>query len=334
MKRRSYGLLLFVLAALVDCTILSCFIEEQMAIPVRTVRGHNSKGDVGICALPHSAIQEDGDGFFVLSAKEQNGIRKSVVAERNNIVLMGDGEQMAFTNADMDQDYIRYAAREVEDGVQLRPVKEAASSPDTYLFFPADGGSVQLIEMQESPTPFMVGQARENLEKQGMYAERICSLTEVAALYTCCPKLALAGVLSLTPFFLLIPTCIGFRLLRDCRKFLLVNGMLCVGAWCAMTMMLHSVQLPASLLPTANILDFFHYQALMEDIHTALGGFDIEIVELSQREAYGGLPVVVLLLSVLVSVGAGETLIIKKSMVVGKHGRKAPQNGYRHKNTP
>lgn len=282
MKRRSYGLLLFVLAALVDCTILSCFIEEQMAIPVRTVRGHSSKGDVGICALPHSAIQEDGDGFFVLSVKEQNGIRKSVVAERNNIVLMGTGEQMAFTNADMDQDYICYAAREVEDGTQLRPVKEAASSPDTYLFFPADGGSVQLIEMQESPTPFMEGQARENLEKQGVYAERICSLSEVAALYACWPKLALAGVLSLAPFFLLAPICLPIPFKGRSRKLLLLNALLCIGAWCALVVVLHGVHLPASLLPGENIFDFSHYQTLLREIHAALDELEMGTLELGQ----------------------------------------------------
>ena len=119
---------------LINCTLLSGFIERQMTVPVRECSPRYDAA-VGSQRIPADAIcWEDGQSFLY-AIQEGQGLTAGLWAKRVPVNVIGTEGAAAFVMEDESQAYVLYGSRPFQDGERVLPVEEGQAQPDTLLLW-------------------------------------------------------------------------------------------------------------------------------------------------------------------------------------------------------
>lgn len=272
MKRRVLCVFLLILYLLVVCTMLSAKIEEEMSTLVKVEKRTSSRQTGRSMTINIRAVYTDSEGDHLYEVREgegwDNGLRTYDVPGFG--INMVDG--VATLYGPRDYVFVRAASRQPRDGELATIVEEFETGKDTYLYYYKHGIPTEwdlppyltviaqsenalLMENSEGTFPFLPHLAKTWTVTTDM-ANRVFSLSEVCLFLNELPKVTLAFTLFGMGLILLL---ISFLLLND-RKLLYGNTVAIVtmtGLW---GLVLSKIDLPASLLPSSNILDLEYYK--------------------------------------------------------------------------
>ena len=125
---------------LINCTLLSGFIERQMTVPVRECSPRYDNA-VGSQRIPADAIRWEDGQSFLYAIQEGQGLTAGLWAKRVPVNVMGIEGAAAFVMEDESQAYVLYGSRPFQDGERVLPVEEGQAQPDTLLLWMPAGAS-------------------------------------------------------------------------------------------------------------------------------------------------------------------------------------------------
>lgn len=282
MKRRTLCICTFVLYLLLVCTMLSGKIQKEMLTQVAArpvVLTEKSRGPV---KLPLDAVWERPDWknttevlLFDLSPGTgwQEGLRFTVVS--GSLYSMNAQDNTADMFPDKDRLIVRHASRFPEVGGPAEVI-EQKETPDQYLVvyrdrvpdygdhwsgvsLTAEAENVRLLDVEKAKHPFLEDQNQEWLYQIQTKDWYIYSLGTVSEFLNELPKIALVGAILVAMVVLWVQSCILIGAPEEYRRTLIANGILEAALLCALVLLLKHINLPASLLPPENILDFSYY---------------------------------------------------------------------------
>lgn len=284
MKKRIGYICLLVSFLLIGCTFLSHRVEETMMTQavVRTLKGSN-------VILPDKVLFKDSGVPVMYDAEEglgwNTGLRAAEVPSRNYEVL-GDGK-LKMESAFMDLIYT--ASREPIAGQKMNRLNgdKRESAPDQYLVvylngvpqsheMPVDASlvrsseNVMLLDIPASALPFMEHEAKGLFGSIWGLQWRIYSITDLEQLVGSLPLIALAAVLAVIPVMLfLLGACLPPKIAdRDLMfRFHMAFGVLALAGF---IVLINTIQLPFSLMPTDMIFQWEHYAAELQTAMAAL----------------------------------------------------------------
>ena len=283
MKKRIGYICLLVGFLLIGCTFLSHRVENVMMTQavVRTLKGSN-------IVLPDKVLFKDS-GVPVMYAAEEGlgwntGLRADEVPSRVYEVL-GDGR----LQLDAYMDLIYTASREPIAGQRVNRISDddRKIAPDQYLVIYANGvpekhtfsddlslvkrsDSVMLLDAAEAKRPFMEHEVKGKFDSIWGLQWRIYSLTDLRQFVGSLPLIALAAVLAVIPVMLfLLGACLPPKITdRDLMfRFHMGFGILALAGF---IVLINTIQLPFSLMPTDMIFQWEHYAAELQTAMAAL----------------------------------------------------------------
>ena len=125
---------------LINCTLLSGFIERQMTVPVRECSPRYDVA-VGSQRIPADAIRWEDGQSFLYAIQEGQGLTAGLWAKRVPVNVIGTEGASAFVMEDESQEYVLYGSRPFQDGERVLPVEEGQAQPDTLLLWMPAGAS-------------------------------------------------------------------------------------------------------------------------------------------------------------------------------------------------
>ncbi len=125
---------------LINCTLLSGFIERQMTVPVRECSPRYDVA-VGSQRIPADAIRWEDGQSFLYAIQEGQGLTAGLWAKRVPVNVIGTEGAAAFVMEDESQAYVLYGSRPFQDGERVLPVEEGRAQPDTLLLWMPAGAS-------------------------------------------------------------------------------------------------------------------------------------------------------------------------------------------------
>ena len=270
---------------LINCTLLSGFIERQMTVPVRECSPRYDNA-VGSQRIPADAIRWEDGQSFLYAIQEGQGLTAGLWAKRVPVNVMGIEGTAAFVMEDESQEYVLYGSRPFQDGERVLPVEEGQAQPDTLLLWMPAGASpleqgvtIPLGEgeatlySREVTQPFLAERELAQLVPEELRAQSaVISCQELEKLLNGLPWLAGAALLMLATLLLAILFCAALG--RGKRwPWYLGCGVGCFLAWVGLVLVLGRTQLPSSLLPTGNIFAWGHYSNLFRLAEEGLAAF-------------------------------------------------------------
>ena len=188
---------------LINCTLLSGFIERQMTVPVRECSPRYDAA-VGSQRIPADAIRWEDGQSFLYAIQEGQGLTAGLWAKRVPVNVIGTEGAAAFVMEDESQAYVLYGSRLFQDGERVLPVEEGRAQPDTLLLWmPAgaspleEGAAVPLGEgeatlySREVTQPFLAERELAQLAPEELRAQStVISCQELEALLNGLPWLA------------------------------------------------------------------------------------------------------------------------------------------------
>ena len=108
---------------LINCTLLSGFIERQMTVPVRECSPRYDVA-VGSQRIPADAIRWEDGQSFLYAIQEGQGLTAGLWAKRVPVNVIGTEGAAAFVMEDESQAYVLYGSRPFQDGERVLPVEE------------------------------------------------------------------------------------------------------------------------------------------------------------------------------------------------------------------
>lgn len=272
MKRRVLCVFLLILYLLVVCTMLSAKIAEEMSTLVKVEKRTSSRQTGRSMTINIRAVYTDPEGDHLYEVRDgegwNTGLRTYDVSGFG--INMVDG--VATLYGPRDYVFVRAASRQPRDGELAIVVEEFETGKDTYLYYYKHGIPEEwdlppylkviaqsenslLTENTEGTFPFLPHLAKTWTITTDM-ADRVFSLSEVCQFLRELPKATLAFTLLGMGLLLLL---ISFLLLDD-RK-LLYGNIATIGTMTGLFgLVLSKIDLPASLLPSSNILDLEYYK--------------------------------------------------------------------------
>lgn len=191
---------------LINCTLLSGFIERQMTVPVRECSPRYDNA-VGSQRIPADAIRWEDGQSFLYAIQEGQGLTAGLWAKRVPVNVIGTEGAAAFVMEDESQAYVLYGSRPFQDGERVLPVEEGRAQPDTLLLWvPAgaspleEGAAVPLGEREailysrEVMQPFLAERELAQLAPEELRAQStVISCQELEKLLNGLPWLAGGG---------------------------------------------------------------------------------------------------------------------------------------------
>lgn len=265
-------------AVLVNCTLLSFFVEDQMTVLVSPVSARPDYEN-GCSRVALDAVKTGPDGSACLYAiREGQGLSSGLWAEVSPTNLLGVDEGSALVLADEGQPYVKFSSRPLQGGERVRETEELDPCSDTFLLLgtgdlslpPAvvAGGGFALLPQETVTQPFLKEREISQLFGTGAQAQ-LFSLREVEDFAAALPLLSLAGGLVLTTLFCAVGFCQAFP--NKLRTLFWAGGSVLL--WAGLWLLLGRIQLPSSLLPAENLLDFSHYRETFSQIAAGLKAF-------------------------------------------------------------
>lgn len=283
-----FSLLLYILVA---CTLVSQKIETEMTTlaEVREVdftkfSGKNVEiswvvlfegpGDAAYNFYLYEVV--DGTGW-------ESGLRLQEIPRSNWTLTLPDG----IVRMPVDRDYrlVKSASRNPLFGDRVEILKIKLGN-DRYLAIytkeltnelslpssaevAAQSSNALLLNMTNVSTPFLEHRAR-GMSVTMDTATRIFSLTDVAQFLENIPPVTLLFTVLLIPFLIWLYSCLLVRDYWENRIFLFVNAGMVVALLCFAVWLMKRIDLPASMLPDSNILQFDYYSNELTMIFNAL----------------------------------------------------------------
>lgn len=100
---------------LINCTLLSGFIERQMTVPVRECSPRYDNA-VGSQRIPADAIRWENGQSFLYAIQEGQGLTAGLWAKRVPVNVIGTEGASAFVMEDESQAYVLYGSRHSKTG--------------------------------------------------------------------------------------------------------------------------------------------------------------------------------------------------------------------------
>ena len=273
MKRKVVCVGILVFWGLVVCTILSVRIEEQMTIQAVKAEAKEEKIEPGYSRLtiPADALIQDENGTHLYYAETGDGWEEgNRVVERDPYAYSVEGDSIILPDSMNLTSYIQYASKPVEVGELILWCRTYPEGEDCYLVL--DPGepdqsregweTASVTEEREGALlvslngkqPFLESQARSELGFSG--ESRVYSLGDVRKFFGTFPLLAGMAALLIMTVILWAHSLRLTRNLRENRTLLTVNVILGGSMLWLFRCLADQVQLPSSLLPAENILEF------------------------------------------------------------------------------
>ena len=207
---------------LINCTLLSGFIERQMTVPVRECSPRYDNA-VGSQRIPADAIRWEDGQSFLYAIQEGQGLTAGLWAERVPVNVIGTEGAAAFVMEDESQEYVLYGSRPFQDVERVLPVEEGQAQPDTLLLWMPAGASpleqgvtIPLGEgeatlySREVTQPFLAERELAQLAPEELRAQSaVISCQELEKLLNGLPWLAGAALLALATLLLAILFCVA-----------------------------------------------------------------------------------------------------------------------------
>lgn len=291
-KKRAWNLLITVFAALVVCTVLSAWVEQQMTAQAVTVQKRDNKA-------PLDALVNDSDGthLYEIAAGEgwESGLR---IREIPGVDLQIGRNGVSDVNGTYHR-YVNFTSKPVADG-DLVCVAHQTIKEDQYLVVWTEENAEieEWLEKMESGVkkaeksavllsvegkqPFMEVQAGSRLAApEGV---RIYSLNDAADFKKSMPLLAICLILIMILFSILVQ---GFMREGNGKKqssrikaengqsakgdkIILRRGILTAALLLLFSVILSKVSLPSSMLPGENIFQITYYIDELKEIQSGL----------------------------------------------------------------
>lgn len=335
MKKTVLCIFSLVIYLLVFCTFVSQKIEAEMLteVKVKEIKGSlmwNQDIKLSACVL----FREGKTQFFELQEGTgwESSLRVSEIPESIYQVWEELGQEIVSMKGGGDHTFIYSASRVPRNGEQVKIFKKMTTAEDTYLaVYPfglpeydklpnnvtltAQSDTALLLSMGRAEEPFM-----EHSVKGGILAPlkddwqwRVFSLRAAEDFLGQLPLLAVLLLILLIPGILWAVSCI---LLRRSKTCLLINAAIALILLCCLPFVLWAIDLPASLLPADNILDFGHYSgefSMILDSLRTLGGAGQHTLNLATQT--GAQSILILTGGVLFACGLGamETILCRRS---------------------
>lgn len=286
MKKKLLCLLCLTLYLLSACIILSLKIEEEMATLVEVDERITDKAVARSITLPLRAVYTDPEGDHLYEVREgsgwEDGLRIREFASFSLDLVQGT----ASIYGTGDYRLVRSSSRQPQTGELAAIVKEFETINDRYLLYYEDGipnvrdfpANAQLIgqsdhafllDMTEVSLPFFA----HTMETQSVVTDmtdRIFSLTEAELFLQELPKVCVVFSILLFGILLCLASCC---LKRPSRPWIACNGLLLPASLALLQYTLGKIDLPASLLPPANIFDWQYYADEFTLLFEALSHF-------------------------------------------------------------
>ncbi len=280
---RIFSILFFLIVA---CTILSAKIETEMLTQVKTMKLSGSFD----AKLPMTASFPDEYGMpRVFALEEKTGWEAGVRIRELGPNEFSVGEMGISPSSWSTTTYILTASRVPPEGQLVEVYKNMKAAEDTLLlYYPlwmpeestlpsgvtevARTSTSVLLETTNSPQPFMEHQEKNRLSTLEEDNWRIYSLTHANQFFENMPKVALVAAFLLLPVGLWVISCFLARDEVSNSPLIWVNVVASLGCLGGMWAVLRKIDLPASLLPPNNILDFAYYKTEIGQLLEVLKG--------------------------------------------------------------
>lgn len=312
MKRRTICICFFVFYLLVACLLLSRKIdwETQNQVILRSVAVTEKSGNYFVISDDCIFTQYPSEMLFKLEDGTgwQDGLR--VFQMDVNEYNIDSVQQRVEINTSQNLQIIRHAVHFPRAGEKAREIHQDTREDRYLLLFPygkqpyteqlagitmlADGGNACLLSVADGGDPFLEDQAKERLQSPEAASWQIYSLRDVEDFLKTLPKLAgVAGVLW-AMIVLGIYCCILVGRM-DWRRIFWWNVGLEALLILTLVLMLRSITLPGSLLPSDSILNFRYYVQELDTIFETLTQFSQqEQAIFAQRHFMEGLATTIL----------------------------------------
>lgn len=296
MKRKSICAFLLIFWVLLVCTIFTYRIEEWMT-PWVEITTENSNRDTGEFYLPLDVLVYENDSPVLYEVVQgdgwESGSQVRPYSPANYAVLPGRvsisisssyGYLHYSTKGFRNLDVVNVVSEPMERGadfwlaVSNQKMPELGDLPRT-MRVEAKTENTLLLSVEGTRLPFMAGRAKSEIpfaEKAAFTdpqaEETVYSLGDTEQAVAALPRLALLLLFLLVPLILWGYSCFLTKEARKNRAFLLINGGLAAALLIGLPFFLSTIDLPSSLLPRINILEFGHYAEEFREIFTALNG--------------------------------------------------------------
>lgn len=288
--KRTIGICFFILYLLTICLLLSQKIdwETQNQVILRPITVTEKSGNYFVISDDCVFAQYLSNTIFKLEAGTgwQDGLRVSPLDV--NEYNIDPAQRHVEINTSQDMQVIRHAVHFPRAGEKAREIQQGTRADRYLLLYPygkrpytghltgitvlGDGDNACLLSVADGGDPFTEDQAQERL--QGMESDfwQIYSLRDVEVFLKTLPKLAgVAGVLW-AMIILGIHCCILIGKV-EYRRILWGNVGLEALLMLTLVLVLKSITLPGSLLPSDSILDLRYYVQELETIFDTLTQF-------------------------------------------------------------
>ena len=306
MKKKALCIFILVFWMVAACTFLSIKVEEQMIPQVTKISPSSGKSMRDGSILPADCLMLDDYGMpHLYSIYEgtgwEAGTRVSEVQGGYEI----HGDELKMDNA--WGTYVQYSSKPLEPGQLVEVVRGTTTEEGSWLdLFPelvrdkTDAGSrwlavfpegekpdsltlpegvtieeendhvVQLV-VQKDVEPFMEAQAKSMVPE--LNGAKVYSFTDMRKLLEnfhgfSLLLLILSAVLTIWGF-----SCFLTKKARENRRLLVVNLAIGLVLLACVPLVLHSIDLPSSLLPREQITDFGYFAQEMDEFFGALKSF-------------------------------------------------------------
>lgn len=295
-----FSLILYLLVA---ATLLSTKVQEEMTTLVKVESRAFSRENGGIMSVSWRAIYTDSNGDHLYEVREgtggQTGLRVSAVLGFDINPVYG----IAQVKGIRGYNFVVAASRQPQDGKLAKIVEEFQKVDDTYLYYYPKGSPPEeswelnkYIEVigQTSNTllmaatgvesPFLPHTAKTWTVTTDL-AQNVYSLEEAEAFFQQLPCVTIAlGIFALGILFWLCGTVTS--LLGGRKSFVWFNTIAAAASLIALWFALQGFDLPASVLPNSNILDFAYYKeefSLIFDSLRELGMMEHSIFRVAEQ---------------------------------------------------
>lgn len=341
MKRRVLFIFILIFWMITLSTFLSIRIEEWM-MPFISITATNDK-DVNK-EIPADSLFYDDMGMHIYRTRNgqgwEPGLRVWEVDQSDYFIIDG---KVRFNQ--WGGEFVQYATRTLRVGEEVRQPESAFLTADdnwvavfpegipeyelqeTKMSVEAKTDTSMIVCAPEAAAPFMEDRARSTVivEKEDFewYEPHTSNFYSLGDFESFMKNLLLLGVLAAAMIFIVILWAWSFLLSRDYmehKKLLIINGSVGAGLLALSPLLLHFINLPASLLPQYHITDFPHYAKVFGELFTELNqltdaGSEIAAAAIKYAELSSVVFFVILALGAVLGIVAiiAEVTLEKKS---------------------
>ena len=289
MNKLFYRVLVVVTVLLLDCTILSGFVQEQMTVEVSTV---SLKYDhaAGGSWIPADAVRWEGESPFLYTVEEGFGLTAGHWAGKTFTAVMDQDqeEDRVLIPSQDDSDCILYASRPFAQGERVMEESSLETASDQILLWlplvgdasfegesaSGDGGTYWLVEYDQVSQPFFQERELAKLVPEEFRSQgKLVSMKDFRAFLDALPWISLAVVLVAGSLVGSVLLALSLGAPKG-RKTALICGTGCGTFLVVLLWLVSWLDLPSSLLSVENLFDLNHYGELFTWVKNGLAAFE------------------------------------------------------------